>query len=125
MLLLALLLVGVDIADAVCSKKVLGKRLAAKTTEDFSLRIYSRRRGVLSPFTSGWRLRLGLASGEDLRRVLLPDSTASRRSHRGAASGLVPASAVFRDRGRSSFRYLGDVRPVIAPFGEGATIAFR
>ena len=69
MLLLALLLVGVDIADAVCSKKVLGKRLAAKTTEDFSLRIYSRRRGVLSPFASGWRLRLGLASGEDLRRV--------------------------------------------------------
>ena len=69
MLLLALLLVGVDIADAVCSKKVLGKRLAAKTTEDFSLRIYSRRRGVLSPFASGWLLRLGLASGEDLRRV--------------------------------------------------------
>ena len=47
--MLALLLVGEDIADAVRSKEVLGKRLAAKTTEDFSLRIYSRRRGVLSP----------------------------------------------------------------------------
>ena len=122
MLLLALLLVGEDIADAVRSKEVLGKRLAAKTTEDFSLRIYSRRRGVLSPFASGWRLRLGLASGEDLRRVLLPDSTALRRANWATVSSLVPVPAVFRDRGRSSFRYLGDVKLVIAPFGEGASL---